>query len=161
MDYLVETEIDQDALGTLIKQAKVIANQYKKLTDRPLGITGEVAEYEAARLLGLRLARVREAGYDAIDPKTSLRVQVKGRVLHTAKLRGRVPAISLKQQAWDVVLLVLLNPDLEPIKIYEAKRSEVEKRLLAPGSKSRNERGSMDISQFISIAQLVWPVTNI
>jgi hypothetical protein len=38
-------------VGELIGAAKKIARRYRDLTGRPLGITGEVAEYEACRLL--------------------------------------------------------------------------------------------------------------
>jgi hypothetical protein len=40
-----------------------------------LGITGEIGEYEAARLLGLRLASAREPGYDAVDERTGRKFQ--------------------------------------------------------------------------------------
>jgi hypothetical protein len=157
LTFSVESEIDQRTLGKLIEQAKVVANEYRRLTGRPLGITGEVAEYEAIRLLGLKLAKAREAGHDATDPKTGLRIQIKGRTLYSSKKKGRVPKIDLEQEAWDVVLLVLLDQDFEPIWIYEAQRPDIEMRLRKPGSKARNERGQMDISQFISISRLIWP----
>lgn len=49
-------------VGALIEQARQIAGAYRRLTGRPLGITEEVAEYEAARLLGLQLAEARATG---------------------------------------------------------------------------------------------------
>lgn len=54
-----------DELVGLLADAKRLAKRYYVLTGRPLGITGEVAEYEAIRLLGLRPAQVRHPGYDA------------------------------------------------------------------------------------------------
>ena len=36
--------------------AKQLARRYHELTGKPLGVTGEVAEYEAHRLLGVELA---------------------------------------------------------------------------------------------------------
>jgi hypothetical protein len=62
----VDRTIDLDELAVIIADAKAVARRYRKLTGRPLGITGEVAEYEAVRLLGLRLADVRQDGYDAV-----------------------------------------------------------------------------------------------
>ena len=50
----------------LLGEAKRIAKQYRRITGRPLGITGEIAEYEAARLLDIELSPVRQAGFDAI-----------------------------------------------------------------------------------------------
>jgi hypothetical protein len=48
-----------------------------------LGITGEVAEYEASRLLGIKLTPARQAGYDATETtgETVRRLQIKGRCL--------------------------------------------------------------------------------
>ena len=62
----IDRTIDLDELAVIIADAKAVARRYRKLTGRPLGITGEVAEYEAARLLGLRLADVRQDGFDAV-----------------------------------------------------------------------------------------------
>jgi hypothetical protein len=39
----------------ILDQAKRLAREYYALTLKPLGITGEVAEYEAARILQLEL----------------------------------------------------------------------------------------------------------
>ncbi len=50
----------------VLRAAKLLA-QYRTLTGKPLGITGEVAEYEAARILGVELAAARQAGYDVVE----------------------------------------------------------------------------------------------
>ena len=39
----------------VLRDAKVLARRYYRLTGKPLGITGEMAEYEAATKLGLNL----------------------------------------------------------------------------------------------------------
>ena len=39
----------------ILRQAKKLAQEYRALTGKPLGITGEVAEYEAARTWGSNL----------------------------------------------------------------------------------------------------------
>lgn len=39
----------------ILAEAKKLAQRYRTLTGKPLGITGEVAEYEAARILGVEL----------------------------------------------------------------------------------------------------------
>ena len=41
-------------IGEILATAKKVGAEYYRLTGKPLGITGEVGEYEAARLLGLR-----------------------------------------------------------------------------------------------------------
>src|SRR5580704_12924117 len=54
------------SLRRSLRTPKQWLNAYRKLTGRPLGITSEVAEYEAARLLGLRSPDPRQEGYDAV-----------------------------------------------------------------------------------------------
>ena len=49
----------------ILTEAKRLSRRYKEITGKPLGITGEVAEFEAARHLGLQLAEARSPGYDA------------------------------------------------------------------------------------------------
>ncbi len=57
------------------------------------------------------------------------------------KYRGRVPKIDCSKP-FDAVLLVLLDKrSFAPIEIWGAERNSVRKRLSAPGSKARNERG--------------------
>ncbi len=53
----------------ILQKAKKLAQQYRALTGKPLGITGEVAEYEAARILGVELTPARQAGYDTIEKR--------------------------------------------------------------------------------------------
>jgi hypothetical protein len=150
------------AVKALLRQAKVLAAEYYKLTSKPLGVTGEVAEYEAAEKLGLLLADARSPYFDAFRdlPDRRERFQIKGRAVAVAdKYRGRVPTIKCDGD-YDAVLLVLLNKETyDVIEIWRAEREGVKARLETPGSKARNERGSLAISQFKSIAKRVWPVS--
>jgi hypothetical protein len=146
-------------VGKAISQAKILAIKYRKLTGRPLGITGEVAEYEAMRLLDLQLAPVRQPGFDAIYSAdgSNRKVQIKGRcILETSKPGQRVPSIKLTH-SWDSVILVLLNEKFEPTDIFEAYRPDIKRELERPGSKSRNERGAMSLSKFKAISHQLWP----
>ena len=54
-----------EELAQLAVEAKRVARRYYELTGKPLGVTGEIAELEAARLLNLRLANARQSGWDA------------------------------------------------------------------------------------------------
>ena len=65
----------------ILSAAKKLAQEYRALTGKPLGVTGEVAEYEAARLLGVELTPARHAGYDAVRKADGRRFQIKGRCL--------------------------------------------------------------------------------
>ena len=146
-------EIDE-----LLSEAKALAKRYRKLTGKPLGITGEVAEVAAARLLGLELADARQSGYDAIRHENgkSEKIQIKGRCIPDGANPGqRLGTIKLDKE-WDTVLLVLMDEDLEVTRIYEAERSHIERALLAPGSKARNERGALSINKFKSIGREIW-----
>jgi hypothetical protein len=143
----------------LLGEAKRLAKEYRELTGRPLGITGEVAEYEAARLLSVELADVRQAGYDAFRRTANgvQRLQIKGRCILPSSKRGqRVGRIDLVHE-WDAVLLVLLDENFDATVIYEADRATVVEALMAPGSRARNERGALAISKFKSIGQQIWP----
>src|SRR6478735_6343225 len=86
-----------EQLKELLKEAKELAVRYYKITGKPLGVTGEVAEYEAAQKLGLQLAPARTAFYDAYREAGQNRetFQVKGRaVAANDRYRGRVPKIN-------------------------------------------------------------------
>lgn len=153
-----------DDLDSVLKDAKKVAKRYKELTGRPLGITGEMAEFTAVKLLKLDMAEVRQSGYDAtrFHKGKKIKIQIKGRCLPKKPNPGaRIGSIKLdKEKEWDIVVLVLLDEDLEPTEIYEADRTSITKALLAPGSKARNERGALGISKFKSIGKKVWPVTT-
>lgn len=141
-------------IGKVLDAARRAAVKYKKLTGKPLGITGEIAEFEAARILGLKLTEARHEGFDGW--RGNERIQIKGRVVGPdAKPGQRLGRIRLDKE-WDSVVLVLMNEDFQPLQIYEAEREAIEKVLKTPGSKSRNERGQMGVSKFKSIGRLAW-----
>ncbi|MHB1330051.1 MAG: hypothetical protein ACYC2K_17770, partial [Gemmatimonadales bacterium] len=83
------TSSQPDDLVGILADVKLLAKRYLALTGRPLGVTGEVAEFEAVRLLGLQLAPVRQSGWDAFDPATGIRYQIKGRVLKPDSAPGQ------------------------------------------------------------------------
>jgi hypothetical protein len=139
----------------ILAEAKALAREYRALTGKPLGITGEVAEYEAARLLKVKLTPARHAGYDAVarDGRT---LQIKGRcMLPGCKPGQRLGRIDVSK-AFDAVLLVLLDETFDAFAIYEAKRAAVVAALAVPGSKARNERGALSVSKFKAIGRVVW-----
>lgn len=142
----------------LLGEAKKLADEYRQLTGKPLGITGEVAEYEAARILGIKLTPARQAGYDAVEEKNGAtrRLQIKGRcLLDGCKPGQRLGSIRIEKE-WDAVVMVLLDQNLNAVEIYEADRRAIEDVLIAPGSIARNERGAMAVSKFKAIGRLRW-----
>ena len=150
--------MNADPVLAILAEAKKLAQRYRALTGKPLGITGEVAEYEAARILGVELTPARQAGYDATEIRDgqTVRLQIKGRcVLEGSKPGQRMGSIDVKKE-FDAVLLVLLDGEFEATAIYEAPRHAVISALAAPGSKSRNERGALGVSKFKSIGAVRW-----
>jgi hypothetical protein len=142
--------------------AKKLAQEYRTLTGKPLGITGEVAEYEAARLLGVELTQARRAGYDAIEHINggTRYLQIKGRcLLPGCKPGQRLVSIDVTKE-WDAVLMVLLDGNFEALEIWEAERSDIVQALSEPGSIARNERGALAVSKFKSKAKLRWQITS-
>lgn len=142
----------------LLAEAKTIARRYYALTKRPLGITGEVAEYEAARILGVKLAPARQVGYDAtevVGGKTRM-LQIKGRCLPAGFSPGQRLGSIQPDKEWDSVLMVLLDATFSATEIWEADRAAVLAALAVPGSKARNERGALAVAKFKSIGRLRW-----
>ena len=148
---------DPTLLGDILRRAKQAAFDYYRLTGKPLGITGEVGEYEATRLLGLTLADARTPGYDAVDP-SGCRYQIKTRALDKAGRRRSQQIGRIKvDNEWDAILLVLLDQHFQPEEIWKAERETVIAALTKPGSKARNERGALSTSKFKQIGERVWP----
>jgi hypothetical protein len=82
------------AVRELLRDVKILAARYYALTEKPLGVTGEVAELEAAEALNLALAPARQPDYDAFQNNNGKveRYQIKGRAIApNDRYRGRVP----------------------------------------------------------------------
>jgi hypothetical protein len=149
---------DEDRIFKLLGRAKKLAREYRQLTGKPLGITGEVAEYEAARILGVTLTTARQAGYDAVERVNGRdhKLQIKGRCLLADGKRSQMLGSIRVEKDFDAVLMVLLDQNFDAVAIYEAPRQSVIDALTAPGSIARNERGAMAVSKFKSIGHLRW-----
>ena len=95
------TNETHDEILAVSPRRRKLARRYRTLTGKPLGVTGEVAEFEAARILGLELTEARTAGYDAIRLENDVRVrlQVKGRcILPGSKQGQRIGKIDIKKE---------------------------------------------------------------
>jgi hypothetical protein len=139
----------------ILEAVRPLAAEYYRLTGKPLGVTGEVAEYMAAKTLGLTLTPARTVGHDALRGKE--RIQIKGRAYgKDAKPGQRISRIKLDAPC-DTVLLVLLdNATLEPREMWEAPYPTVCECLSRPGSKAR-ARGALSVNAFKALARRVWP----
>ena len=146
-----------DDVREVLARAKQAAADYYRLTGKPLGITGEVGEYEAARLLGLTLVAARVPGHDATDD-SGLRYQIKSRAVPDPRRTNSQRLGTIKPtHEWDAVLMVLMDQALQTLEIWKADRDAVLAALAAPGSKARNERGALSVSKFRQIGIRVWP----
>lgn len=150
-----------DQLEAILSDAKELAARNYKLTSKPLGITGEMGEYLAAKHLGLQLADARTAGYDAKDPSRNNRlVQIKSRrVPNRNKLGGQKMGSIKCDSEWDTVMLVIMANDFDLESIHEAERSVIENLLCKTESKAR-KRGALAISEFLKHATQRWPLCD-
>ena len=157
---MIEEDVKAERVRMVLAAVKPLAAEYYRLTGKPLGVTGEVAEYVAAEILGLKLAPPRTAGYDAIrhTGQGPQRIQIKGRAYgEDAKPGQRLGSIK-RGAPCDTVLLVLLDSrTLDPREMWEAPYEAVEARLAVPGSKAREERGALGVREFKRLARKVWP----
>jgi hypothetical protein len=116
------------AADKLIAQARQLAAEYRRTMGKPLpGISNEIAEHDAVKLLGLEpLAEGLEGGFDAIDPgRGNKRIQIKSRTLFDESKSGqRIGQMKLEKE-WDSVVLVLMDEDYEPYEMYEAEREDI------------------------------------
>lgn len=142
----------------LMAQTRKLAADYRRATGQPLPVTSEIANYDAANLLGLDLIQPPPGGYDALGKsgeREGVRYQIKGRAIFDESKSGqRLGQLKLEQE-WDAVVLVLLDEEYEPFEIYEAERREIEEALRESESK-RSKRGAMSIARFKNVSRLAW-----
>ena len=143
-----------EVVTQLLAEAKRIAQQYYNLTGRPLGITGEIGEFEACRLLSLSPSIVRQEGYDAKEGERRLQIKTR-RLLKTSKPYQSIGAINFKYE-WDGVLLVILDDDFGATEIWEADRGAIAVLLATPGH-AGYRRGQMMTHEFKKIGRQRWP----
>ena len=147
------------SVDKLMTEARRIAAEYRKATGKPLGgVSGEIAEYDAARLLDLEICRDKPGGYDALGRGTrdGQRVQIKGRAIFDERKSGhRIGQLKVEQE-WDSVVLVLMDEDYQPREIYEATRDEILPALEEGAGSRRTRRGAMSVARFKNVARLVW-----
>jgi hypothetical protein len=145
----------------ILATVKPLAAEYYQLTGKPLGVTGEVAEYVAAQTLGLELAPPRTKGFDAIrkTKQGHQRIQIKGRAYGEGNANQRLGIIKRSAPCDGVLLVLLDNRTLEPREMWEAPIAAVEERLSLPGSKAR-ARGALGVREFKRLGRRVWPTAG-
>lgn len=147
------------SVDTLIAQARKLAADYRRATGKPLpGVSAEIGENDAARLLNLELAKDETLGYDAVGhgKREGKRIQIKSRTIFDESKSGHRIGQLRTNQDWDSVLLVLMDDNYEPYEIYEAERDDVLAAVAEAESSKRAKRGLLSVAKFKAISQLVW-----
>lgn len=147
------------SVDKLIAEARRLAAEFRRTTGKPLpGVSGEIAEHDAAALLDLALSEDRSRGFDAVGRgrREGKRIQIKARVIFDEEKSGqRVGQLKLEQD-WDSVLLVIMDENYEPFEIYEAERGEILDAMDEAAGSNRKKRGAMSVARFKIISRLVW-----
>jgi hypothetical protein len=148
------------AAEKLIAQARQLAAEYRRAMGKPLpGVSNEIAAHDAVQLLGLEQAADADAGWDAVEPASGYRIQIKSRTIFDENKGGQRIGQLKMNQAWDAVVLVLMDEDYEPYEIYQAMRDDLAEYVDAASS-NRAKRGAMSVARFKIIGQLVWDSVN-
>lgn len=148
-------------VAEILDAARPLAAEFYRLTGKPLGVTGEVAEQLVADLLGLTLADARTAGYDATRPDPGggppARIQIKARAYPAGRDVGQRMGRLTPGMPCDAVLLALLDPEtLDVREVWEAPFPALLARLIDPASSSARH-GSFKIAEFMGLGARVWP----
>jgi hypothetical protein len=148
------------AAEKLIAQARQLAADYRRTMGKPLpGVSNEIAEHDAVRLLELEATPEQDVAWDAVDPETGHRIQIKSRTIFDESKGGqRIGQLKLNQD-WDAVLLVLMDEDYNPYEIYRALRDDLTEYVDA-SSRGRAKRGAMSVARFKILGELVWDSVN-
>ncbi|MBA7690434.1 hypothetical protein ES703_98960 [subsurface metagenome] len=133
----------------LIERIIPLAKEYRRRFGKSLGITSEVGEYKAAKLLKLKRAPGNiQRGFDAIDEK-GRRVQIKSRVSHRSQERTGL----FNNFDFDYALLVLMSEDYEVTEIYKAQCKRIKEQIQNQSYK----RPSLSVGKFKQLAKRVYP----
>lgn len=140
-------------LDKLMSETRRLAAEYRQATGATLPVSGEIARYDAMRLLGLSAPAEPVAGVDALGADGT-RYQIKARTLFEGgKGKQRIGQIN-SEGSWERVLLVLLNDAYETHAIHEAERDAV---LEALNQVRHNKRGPLSVARFIALGRAIWP----
>ena len=144
-------------IDKLMSEARRIAAEYRKATGKVLGISSEIARHDAARLMNLELTDDQNSGWDAVGhgSREGRRLQIKGRAIFDEQKGGQRVGQLKVEQAWDSVMVVMMDEDYEPTEIYEADHADVTAAINESDSK-RAKRGAMSLAKFKIISRLVW-----
>jgi len=149
---------DLYSIDLLMQQTRQLAARYRKTTGNTLPITGEIARFDVAKALNLKLSDDLTLGYDALgqDSQEGLKVLIKGRVIfedsHSSPRIGQLNP----DGRWDSVVMVLFDDDYLPMEMYQASADDISATLQGKADSKNKKRGAMSVAQFKIIGELVW-----
>ena len=145
------------SIEKLMHETRQLAAKYRQTTGTALPVTSEIARFDAAKALNLKLNEDANTDYDAVglsEPRTDELFMIKGRVLFEAsKSSARIGQLNTDKN-WDKVVLVIFDEDYQADEIYEATRVDIEEAM--HHDSNRKKRGAMSVAQFKIISELVW-----
>lgn len=145
------------AVEKLMGETRRLAAQYYQLTGKVLPVSGELANYDVARLLGFEVPKEKTAGVDLIGTGRwqGVKFIVKSRVIFgTNQSRLWVGQLNV-EGAWDIAVLVLMNDQYEPIQIHL-----LQKKIAEEIKSSSSRRGGLSVAKFKALGELVWTVED-
>lgn len=146
------------ALDRLMAETRRLAAEYRRTTGKVLAVSGELAVFDAARLLGLEAVSQEGLGYDVLrgNGPGPRRLQVKARVIFDEARGGQRLGALRTDQPWDAVLLVLMDETYEPVEIWEAERLPLLAAVEASAASARAKRGPLSVARFKHLGRLLW-----
>jgi hypothetical protein len=153
-----EPHIDLYSIDKLMHETRQLAAKYHQTTGNSLPVTGEIARFDVAKALNLKLIDDQTMGYDAVGETEGkeVRVLIKGRVIFdSSRSSPRIGQVK-PDGRWDDVVLVLFDDNYEPMEMYLATTDDIVDALDTKPESKNKKRGAMSVAQFKIIGQLVW-----
>lgn len=145
------------SIDKLMQETRRLAAEYRQSTGQTLPISGELARYDAARLLRLSplTTPLKSVDFKGLEgPLAEQLIQVKSRVIFDEHKSGyRIGQLNLGAD-WQICALVLYEANYEPFAIYIATQADIAESLQKRLASSA--RGQMSLAQFKRLSTLVW-----
>ncbi len=158
MNKKPESQMDLYSIDKLMHETRQLAAKYHQTTGNTLPVTGEIARYDVAKALNLKLIDDQTLGFDALGEADGqeVRILIKGRVIfENSRSSARIGQVK-PDGRWDDVVLVLFDDNYEPIEMYLATTEDIVAALENKSESKNKKRGAMSVAQFKIIGQLVW-----
>ncbi|MCX4186861.1 hypothetical protein [Methylophaga sp. OBS4] len=157
-----KADVELYSIDKLMHETRQLAAKYRQTTGNTLPVTGEIARFDAAKALKLKLIDDPASSFDALGTgeRDNQRIIIKGRaIFESTRSSPRIGQLN-PEQNWDLVVLVLFDDHYEPDEIYQASKEDIAAAMKEKEGSARKKRGAMSIAQFKIIGQRVWSREN-